>query len=34
MKTVINTIYQGLINWAEIIHAYRQGPASKYHYWK
>ena len=34
MKNFINTLYDGLINWAEMIHEYRQGPASKYNYWK
>lgn len=34
MKTVINTIYDGLISWAEMIYEYRQSPASRYHYWK
>jgi hypothetical protein len=34
MKKIINTVYDGLIAWAEIIHKYRQSPASKYHYWK
>jgi hypothetical protein len=31
---IITTIYECLIAWAEIIHAYRQSPASKYNYWK
>jgi len=34
MKHIINTIYEGLINWAQMIHEYRQSPASKYNYWK
>jgi hypothetical protein len=34
MKNVLNTIYQGLIDWAEMIHQYRQSSAGKYHYWK
>ena len=34
MKNVLNTIYEGLINWAEMIHEYRQSPASRYNYWK
>jgi hypothetical protein len=34
MKNFINTLYDGLISWAEMIHAYRQSPASKYNYWK
>ncbi len=34
MKQIINSIYEGLINWAMIIHEYRQSPASKYHHWK
>ena len=34
MKNIITTIYEGLINWAEMIHKYRQSPASKYNYWK
>ena len=34
MKNVFNTFYDGLIAWAEMIHEYRQGPASKYNYWK
>jgi len=34
MKTILKTIYEGLISWAEIIHEYRQSTASKYHYWK
>lgn len=32
MKTIINTIYEGLINWAMIIAEYRQSQASKYYY--
>ena len=34
MKTILNSIYESLISWAEMIHEYRQSPASKYHYWK
>ena len=34
MKNFFNTLYDGLINWAEMIHEYRQSPASKYNYWK
>jgi hypothetical protein len=34
MKNIINTIYDGLISWAEIIHEYRQSQAGKYNYWK
>jgi hypothetical protein len=34
MKTIITTIYEGLITWAEMIHEYRQSSAGKYHYWK
>jgi len=34
MKNALNTIYQGLLNWADIIHEYRQSNASKFHYWK
>ena len=32
MKTIITTIYEGLINWTEMIHAYRQSNASKHYY--
>ena len=32
MKQVINTIYEGLIAWAEMIAAYRQSQSSKYYY--
>jgi hypothetical protein len=31
MKTIINTIYQGLISWAEMIQEYRQSTASKHY---
>ena len=31
MKTIINTIYDGLIAWAEMIHEYRQSSASKHY---
>jgi hypothetical protein len=34
MKNILNTMYEGLINFAEMIHEYRQSPASKYNYWK
>ena len=34
MKNFINTLYKGLITWAEMIHEYRQSPASRYNYWK
>jgi hypothetical protein len=34
MKNMLNTMYEGLINFAEMIHEYRQSPASKYNYWK
>ena len=34
MKNFINTVYDSLIAWAEIIHEYRQSSASKFHYWK
>jgi hypothetical protein len=34
MKNFINTLYDGLISWAEMIHKYRQSPASKYNYWR
>jgi hypothetical protein len=34
MKNILNTIYDGLISWAEMIHEYRQSPASRYTYWK
>ena len=34
MKKIINTVYDGLIAWAEMIHEYRQCSASKFHYWK
>ncbi len=34
MKKVISTIYNGLIDWAMIIHEYRQSNASKYYYWR
>ena len=34
MKNFINTLYDGLISWAEMIHEYRQSPASKYNYWR
>jgi hypothetical protein len=31
MKTIFNTIYQGLISWAEMIREYRQSQASKHY---
>ena len=34
MKNIVNTVYQGLIAWAEMIHEYRQSSASRFHYWK
>jgi hypothetical protein len=34
MKNILNTMYEGLINFAEMIHEYRQSPASRYNYWK
>jgi len=34
MKNFFNKLYEGLITWAEMIHEYRQSPASKYNYWK
>jgi hypothetical protein len=34
MKNILNTMYEGLINFAEMIHEYRQSPASRYTYWK
>jgi len=32
MKNFFNTLYEGLIAWAEAIHAYRQSNASKHYY--
>lgn len=32
MKKIIDTIYEGLINWAMIIAEYRQSSASKHYY--
>ena len=32
MKHVIYTIYEGLIDWAMIIHEYRQSQSTKYYY--
>ena len=32
MKKIINTIYEGLINWAMVIAEYRQSQASKHYY--
>jgi hypothetical protein len=32
MKKIIETIYEGLISWTEMIHEYRQSQASKYYY--
>jgi len=34
MKNFLNSLYEGLIAWSEMIHAYRQSSAGKYHYWK
>jgi hypothetical protein len=31
MKTIVKTIYQGLISWAEMIQEYRQSKASKHY---
>ena len=31
MKRIFNTIYQGLISWAEAIREYRQSQASKHY---
>jgi hypothetical protein len=31
MKNFLNTIYQGLISWAEMIQEYRQSSASKHY---
>ena len=33
MKNFINTLYEGLISWAEAIAEYRQSQASKHYYW-
>ena len=32
MKKIINTLYEGLITWAEAIAAYCQSQASKHYY--
>ena len=32
MKNFINTLYEGLIAWAEAIAEYRQSTASKHYY--
>ena len=32
MKKIVNTLYKGLINWAETIAAYRNSNASKHYY--
>jgi hypothetical protein len=32
MKTIVNSIYEGLISWAEAIAEYRQSQASKHYY--
>jgi hypothetical protein len=32
MKNFINTLYKGLISWAEAIAEYRQSNASKHYY--
>ena len=34
MKHMFNKLINGLMTWAEMIHEYRQSPASKYNYWK
>lgn len=31
MKNFINTMYNSLIDWAEIIHKYRQSQSRKYY---
>ena len=31
MKNILSTIYEGLINWAEMIHEYRQSQSRKYY---
>jgi len=31
MKKIIETIYEGLISWAEMIHEYRQSNHSNYY---
>ena len=31
MKNFLNTIYQGLVSWADIIREYRQSQASKHY---
>jgi len=31
MKTIVKTIYQGLVSWAEMIQEYRQSQASKHY---
>jgi hypothetical protein len=31
MKKIINTLYDGLISWAEIIAEYRQSQSRKYY---
>jgi hypothetical protein len=32
MKNFFNTLYEGLIRWAEIMHEYRQSNASRHYY--
>jgi hypothetical protein len=32
MKKIINTIYEGLISWAEVIAEYRQSQSSRHYY--
>ena len=32
MKKIINTLYEGLITWAETIAEYRNSNASKHYY--
>jgi hypothetical protein len=31
MKNFLNTIYRGLVSWADIIREYRQSQASKHY---
>jgi len=32
MKKIIDTFYEGLITWAEVIAEYRNSKSSKYYY--
>jgi hypothetical protein len=32
MKKILNAIYEGLIDWAQMIHEYRQSQANKHYY--